>query len=224
MSTQNEKLLFTVLRKSMSDRSMVHDAFKTWFAHKDQIPFEVDDVIAFLDRKLGLDADEKRNLRIAFYSVKNRGNSSLEEIPEVLTTAGAVDTNTETDLASIPNKKANPRDQVFLSLISEMMQLGKSQSSEVVEDIGDHFDDPKLMKKMKISQPAKTQIGHWLSSNLQTQMKCADLSDDDLKKIFHEMYVAFCESLGPVETDSILNKAVSKVDNAGYGFPVTHFI
>ena len=227
MSTKNEKVIFTVLRKISNDRQFISTAFKSWWADQDSIQFNADDLVAYFESKVGFDANEKRNFRIAFYAISSRNEGALLEVPEVLVQNSGTISKTESEAVVLETEKANllsPQESTFQLFLDALIDKARSMDADAESDLIEHFQDAKVMKKMKLSKRPASQLNQWLNKNSSQPLDTQSMSVKEMQSMFHQVYICFCETLGPVKADQVLNQAITKVEAMNTGFSVSSLI
>ncbi len=225
MSTKNEKVIFTVLRKISNDRQFIGSAFKSWWADKDQVNFDADDLVAYFENKVGFDANEKRNFRIAFYAISTRSESDLLSVPEVLTGKAGQTTGGSQDLPEVEKVETlKPEEKTFQLFIEALIDHAHRMDSDTKADVIEHFQDSKVLKSMKLAKRPGSQLTTWLENDSGQRLNTETMTVKEMKAIFHQIYICFCEILGPVKADQVLNQAIAQVQQLNTGYSVSALI
>lgn len=226
MSTKNEKIIFTVLRKISNDRQFIATAFKNWWKDRQEIQFNGDELVAYFESKIGFDANEKRNFRIAFYAISTRNESDLLKVPEVLMGESGTATNTESEkvLETENVSTLSPEENTFQLFLEALIDYSNSKDADAESDLIEHFQDARVLKEMKLSKSSISQLNLWLNKNSSQRLDTQSMSIKEMKSMFHQVYISMCETLGPVKADQVLNQAITKVEGMNTGFSVSSLI
>jgi|GEM_PF-3656508 len=226
MSTKNEKVIFTVLRKISNDRQFISTAFKSWWADQDKVEFNADDLVSYFESQVGFDANEKRNFRIAFYAISSHNEGALLKVPEVLVKKPGSVSESESEAAIETEKVSSltPQETTFQAFLEALVEQSRNMDADAETDIIEYFQDAKVIKKMKFSKSSSDQLNQWLNSNSSRVLDTQSMSLKEMKSMFHQVYICLCETLGPVKADQVLNQAIAKVEQMNTGFSVSSLI
>ncbi len=226
MSSKNEKVLYTVLRKISNDRQFIIDAFRNWSKDQKDLSFEADDLVEYFESKIGFDANEKRNFRIAFYAINSREESALSDVPELLKNAEMSTQKLNGDVSAAVPKASNlkPEEKTFQAFLGVLLDLSKRHDADADVDMIDHFQDRKSLKAMKLGKKAESQLNRWIDAGMNQPFQTESLAVNEMKALFHQVYISLCESLGPVKADQVLNQSIGKVEQLNTGFSVSNLI
>ena len=119
-----------------------------------------------------------------------------------------LDANQVTSRAVASNVNAAYR--VFVSFMEYLMGEFNRDDAEIELKIKMYMFDH--LHKIGLNNESFNDLKKWLTENSKGNFVVRDLSIDNMKNIFHLSYVAACEYLGPVETDSAVFRSVRMVE------------
>lgn len=232
MSDKNIRLVYSVLQKVSKDRGFVEQSFKLWHSQNDTTKaIDLDKLIAFFEQEVGLNQDEKRTFRIAFYSGKGRSLDELPIVPRILTSEnlqtsnGSINQHPETESTDSLSSLSHS-EYTFSVFINNLLSFAKRIDDDSLADIIDYFSDKKTLSKMKLSGMTTKSVLSWIGQDLNENINAQNMSEKDMQNIFHNVYISLCESLGPVDTDRVLSKSLDRTekDPKTANYPSSNFI
>ncbi len=213
MIENNIRLIYTILYKVSQDRSFVEPAFRSWYRDKSNDVLKIDDLLTYFTEEVGLNQNEKRTFRISFYSLQQQSSDNLLQVPRIL----LMESNTsvqkqenESIHKTDPYSHLTDQEFIFGLFLDNLIDAAKAQDVDCVDDIIEYFLDKKVIKSMKLTPLALEQLKVWLSLQLNQRFNASSVNGKNMHSIFHHVYIALCEILGPVSADKVLNEALSK--------------
>jgi len=203
----NQRIVFAGLTRMSNDRNIVKSAFVHWNKSNTTAPVDIFDVVSKLVDYLGLDVVEKKALMLGLHTASSELYEHLKPVPAYIIGGEGSPSN----MAESPSDNTTVKAQAaHLEVTSRYLQT----VSLLVKR-----NDPKTHKEL-IKAVAdeglggmRSEVSGWASDGLNKIKFGPQVSVQQCQDLAHEFYVLVCDFIGPVETDIIVNKAVSDVSN-----------
>ena len=206
-----QRVVYAALSRMSNDRNVIKAGYQHWQNVLSSQAFDVFEIVDGLNKFLGLQVDERKKLMLSMHAASGRLVDELEPVPDYMLSdqaGGGVEAVVKEDIISgplgSPHKLVTVR---YLQLFSQhLKRLSSSSYDELCIMIGDEGlpDIPGYL------QPV---IRNWGSSGLHKIDFPDDISVDDCKDVAIAFYVMSTTLIGPVEADTIVNKAITETMN-----------
>ncbi len=203
----NQRIVYAGLVRMSNDRGIVKSAFTHWNDNFSNAPLDIFEVVAELVDFLGLDVAEKKGLMIGLHGASAELYDDLKPVPPYIlgetTRQQATHDDHSTGLES-EAKPVAPHLQVtarYLQLVSLNLKRSDPQShKELVQEVA----------KSGLGSLSK-EVSAWASDGLNIINFGTGTSVQQCQDLAHEFYVLICDFIGPVESDTIVNKVISEL-------------
>lgn len=216
----NQRIVFAGLARMSDDRNMIKSAFSHWHDKYSTVPLDVFEVVAELVEYLGLGVNEKKGLMIGLHSASSRLYDDLKPVPPYIlpqqnTSLSADESAAEEEgLDSLPaHLQVTAR---YLQLVSQYIKRA---------DASTHRELVKAVADEGLSSMPDV-VANWASDGLNAIQFDPTVSVEECQDLAHQMYVLVCDFLGPVESDIIVNKAITELSSlaASQDFSATRLL
>lgn len=197
------RALYTGLQPFLRDTELM-EALILWESqYADQPKFGLRYYVADLVKKIGRPQDHKQML---VNLVATMSKSAEELLPDPSAALAAYKTRRGT--STYVNYTLAEID-AFCMLVDKWLSLVKSAAAI---DIGNFVK--KNLSRIKINTDLRIQMERWLEDDNQ-HIRVPRLEIQELRRVINLFYIGFCEYLGPVRADALLEEAVTRLKSNG---------
>lgn len=208
----NQRVVYYALRRMTESRNDISAGFARWRQQFETKPLDIIEVVTDLVAHLGLDIGAKKALMLGLHSGSAKLFDELEPVPTMLLGDGgaapAHQGEPEQDRAPeiVSNKPAEIQTlERFLQVSSQYLKRSNAGAHTELMDI---IIDEGLPSARKGSA---NDIKAWGSNGLIDISFNDRLSEDACQNIAHDYYVLLSEVVGPVSSDTIINKTIDEL-------------
>ena len=198
----NQRIVYAGLVRVCSDRSVLKSAFEDWSKSNSQTPVDIFETVSLIERYLGLGGAERKALMLSMHSASSKLYDDLKPVPsfvlgdETPSQSGAAVADQTEDL--------KPAHITVTTRYLQVMSLNVQRS-----DASSHKELVKAVASEGLGG-LKQEVVAWSVDNLNLIDLDASVTIEQCQDLAHEFYVLVCDFIGPVETDIIVNKAISE--------------
>ncbi len=204
MSEANSKVVYAALNRMTEDRDVIKRAFHHWREKQgDQANLNVLDTVELIETYLGLDTGEKKVLMMSMHAAASKNESQLKTVPEYI--SGVEGSGDKASEAAVPNMAKVPHVILTEAYFETMMAEARKRSGADAAELEDIIADeglPSLSDEMNASVKALKNSALDLPQSASSQA-CKDLC--------HDLYMLFCDVVGPMVADDISYKAIASL-------------
>lgn len=213
MDAQQEfygRVVYAGLSRMTEDRSTIQRGFQFWHNKLASRAFEVKEVVAYIDRYLGINTAEKKALFIAMQSASNKLPDQLAPVPAFILGSDDI-----ADEAAQPKVNLTAHNAVTTAMLQNMVQQTKRLDKAAFSELSAIIADEGFSQ---LPAEINSALNDWAGNNLSALVLPKMISVEDCQELFHAYYLLSTELIGPVDTDTFVDSAVKdsrNLDQAG---------
>jgi hypothetical protein len=205
-----QKIVYVGLSRMTEDRSTIQRAFTFWHKKLSSREFKVSEIVAYMEKYIGLTSGEKKSLYVAMQAAATRLEQELPAVPGFLLDdepAANKDAKVN-DVKQAANKKASTAHR---ALVQHML---RSLSQYINKRHGDYFSD--LVEAIQeegltdTNADIKSSVDTWADGGLAKLELPTMVSEQECGEIFRNFCDLTTEFIGPVNTDRLVNLVISE--------------
>lgn len=205
-----QRVVYAGLKRMTQDRNLIKAAYERWQTKAVNEPFDVFETVADLTSFLGLEDAERKTLMVALHAASSRLVDELDPVPEYVSSKNtsvpaSADVEEDSNVSARPVSAHKAVTERYLQLLCQHVKRHSPESFRELVVIVSDEGLPKLGNLL--NQPVKS----WGASGLDKINFPNDIDSSDCQSVSLEFYVLLTEIIGPVDSDVIVNKAISEV-------------
>ena len=201
----NQRIVFAGLSRMSTDRSVIKSAFLHWNQRNTNTAVDIFDVVEMLVGYLGLDVSEKKALMLGLHTASAELYDHLKPVPTYIL-SDQEESAGDSAVAEAESKSQAAHAEVTMRYLQTVsLQLKRN-------DANTHKELVKAVADEGLGG-LSNEVSAWAADGLNLIKFDPSVSVQDCQDLAHEFYVLVCDFIGPVETDVIVNKAITELSN-----------
>ncbi len=198
-----KRALYTGLQPFLKDSELMEALILWETSYSDQPKYSLRYFISDLSKSVKKESEAKKML---IHLVSTMSRPEKELLPDPTSALNAYKIRRAKGQPRLPQA---PELQAFKLLIDKWLWL---LNSPAAIDIG--YFVMQNIDRITIDEELRRQVKQWLKEP-KYQFSLSQVNTGELRKLINLFYVAFCEYVGPVQTDELLNESVKRLKSNG---------
>jgi len=207
----NQRIVFAGLVRVSDDRTTLKDAFLHWNSSNSDSAIDIFEVVSMVDAYLGLGVAERKALMLGMHTASAKLFDELPPVPTYILGAGSAAPTTASEVSAEPAPGSASGKPAHIQITTRYLQIVSLNVQRV--DASTHKELITAVADEGLGG-LKAEVSAWAADNLNLIELGSSITIEQCQELAHEFYVLVCDFIGPVDTDVIVNRAITELSTS----------